>query len=109
MTVRLWAVLAAAGALAVATVSGCSSKNENAIKITGSDTMVNLAQAWAEGFRGDHPDVSLQIKGGGSGMGIAALCAGKIQIATASAPAAASTAQSLTVIDGPCVSFPRAM
>jgi phosphate transport system substrate-binding protein len=86
MTLRLWAVLAVAGALAVATVSGCSNQNENAIKITGSDTMVNLAQAWAEGFRGDHPDISLQIKGGGSGMGIAALCAGKIQIATASRP-----------------------
>ncbi len=77
MTLRLSAVLAVAVALAVATVSGCSTKNENAIKITGSDTMVNLAQAWAEGFRGDHPDISLQIKGGGSGVGIAALCSGQ--------------------------------
>jgi len=66
--------------------AGCSSQNDNAIKITGSDTMVNLAQAWAEAFRADHPDISPQIKGGGSGMGIAALCAGKIQIATASRP-----------------------
>ena len=86
MTARLWALLAAGGALALATASGCSSRNENAIKITGSDTMVNLAQAWAEGFRDDHADISLQIKGGGSGMGIAALCSGKIQIATASRP-----------------------
>jgi len=86
MTTRLWALLAAGGALAMATASGCSSRNENAIKITGSDTMVNLAQAWVEGFRVDHPDISVQIKGGGSGMGIAALCSGKIQIATASRP-----------------------
>ena len=84
MTLRLWAVLAVAGGLAVATVSGCSNQNENAIKITGSDTMVNLAQAWAESFHGDHPEISLQVNGGGSGVGIASLCDGKIDIATAS-------------------------
>lgn len=71
-------------AVAALCCTSCSSQNDNAIKITGSDTMVNLAQAWAEAFRQNHPDISPQIKGGGSGMGIAALCSGKIQIATAS-------------------------
>lgn len=54
------------------------------VRVTGSDTMVNLAQAWAEEFNKDHPAVSIPVKGGGSGVGIADLCAGKIQIATAS-------------------------
>ena len=65
-------------------VVGCSRQNDDTIKLTGSDTMVNLTQAWAEAFHADHPDISLQVKGGGSGIGIAALCAGKIQIASAS-------------------------
>jgi phosphate transport system substrate-binding protein len=56
------------------------------VRITGSDTMVNLAQAWAEEFNKDHPLISIPVKGGGSGVGIADLCAGKIQIATASRP-----------------------
>ena len=41
------------------------------IKIAGSDTMVNLAQAWAERYMGQFPDVSVQVSGGGSGVGIA--------------------------------------
>ena len=60
--------------------------DDNTIKLTGSDTMVDLAEAWAEAFHEQHPDISLQVKGGGSGVGIAALCSGKIQIATASRP-----------------------
>jgi phosphate transport system substrate-binding protein len=72
--------------LAAIALAGCSGANEGAVKITGSDTMVGLAQAWAEEFRVNHPDISPQIKGGGSGTGIAALCSGKIQIATASRP-----------------------
>jgi phosphate transport system substrate-binding protein len=83
---QLYYLTAATAACLVAAFLGCSSQDENAIRITGSDTMVNLAQAWAEAFRTDHPDISPQIKGGGSGMGIAALCAGKIDIATASRP-----------------------
>jgi phosphate transport system substrate-binding protein len=86
MQYRLIRTLAVGGALVALGVTGCYSRNENAIKVTGSDTMVNLAQAWAESFRSTHPDISPQIKGGGSGVGIAALCAGKIDIATASRP-----------------------
>ena len=82
---RLCASLIGAALLALS-VSACSKKNDNAVKITGSDTMVGLAQAWAEAFQVNHPDISPQIKGGGSGMGIAALCSGKIEIATASRP-----------------------
>jgi phosphate transport system substrate-binding protein len=82
----LFYLAATTAACLAAALLGCSSQDGNAIRITGSDTMVNLAQAWAEAFRADHPDISPQIKGGGSGMGIAALCSGKIDIATASRP-----------------------
>ena len=41
------------------------------IRLTGSDTMVNLNQAWAENYKTSSPDVSVQVAGGGSGVGIA--------------------------------------
>jgi phosphate transport system substrate-binding protein len=55
-----------------------------AIRITGSDTMVNLVQAWAENYRKARPDVSVQVAGGGSGVGIAGLTDGILDIASSS-------------------------
>jgi len=46
--------------------------------------MVNLAQSWAEAYCAEHAEVSPQIRGGGSGVGLAALCNGKVEIATSS-------------------------
>ncbi|HTP59298.1 MAG TPA: phosphate ABC transporter substrate-binding protein [Spirochaetia bacterium] len=51
---------------------------------TGSDTLVNLALAWAERYMEIHPEVRISVTGGGSGTGIAALINGTIQIANAS-------------------------
>jgi phosphate transport system substrate-binding protein len=50
----------------------------------GSDTMVNLALAWAEAYHDLHPEVSVSVTGGGSGTGIAALINGSTEIANAS-------------------------
>jgi len=54
------------------------------IQNTGSDTLVNLALAWAEAYMRLHPDVRISVTGGGSGTGIASLLNGTIQIANAS-------------------------
>jgi phosphate transport system substrate-binding protein len=54
------------------------------VRVTGSDTMVNLVQAWAENYRSDHPDVSVQVSGGGSGVGIASLIDGIVDLAASS-------------------------
>lgn len=54
------------------------------IRITGSDTMVNLVQAWAENYKKKRPDVSVQVAGGGSGVGIAGLIDGILDLAAAS-------------------------
>ncbi len=51
---------------------------------TGSDTLVNLALAWAERYMEINPDVRISVTGGGSGTGIASLINGTIQIANAS-------------------------
>lgn len=68
--------------------SGGSESGEQATRATiqnkGSDTMVNVAQAWAEEYRKVAPDVEVEVSGGGSGVGIAALIRGTVDIANAS-------------------------
>ena len=54
------------------------------IQNIGSDTMVNLAQAWAEAYGKVKPDVSVEVSGGGSGIGVAALLNGTCDIANSS-------------------------
>lgn len=54
------------------------------IQNKGSDTLVNLALAWAEKYQSEHPEVSISVTGGGSGTGIAALINGTVDIANAS-------------------------
>jgi phosphate transport system substrate-binding protein len=54
------------------------------IQNIGSDTMVNLAQAWAEAYAKVEPGVSVEVSGGGSGIGIAALINGTCDIANSS-------------------------
>jgi phosphate transport system substrate-binding protein len=56
----------------------------NTITIKGSDTMVRLGQRWAEEYMKAHPDVVIQVSGGGSGTGIAALINGTTDICEAS-------------------------
>jgi len=54
------------------------------IQNKGSDTMVNLAQAWAEEYHKVNPNVAVEVSGGGSGVGIAALIKGAVDIANSS-------------------------
>lgn len=56
------------------------------ITVKGSDTMVILAQRWAENYMKQHPETSIQVTGGGSGVGIAALINGTTDIANSSRP-----------------------
>jgi phosphate transport system substrate-binding protein len=66
---------------------GCKRSKQSqktVIQNTGSDTMVNLAQAWAEEYPKVVPTVSVEVSGGGSGTGIAALINGTVDIANCS-------------------------
>lgn len=56
------------------------------VTVKGSDTLVILVQRWAENFTKKHPAIKVQVTGGGSGTGIAALINGSTQIASASRP-----------------------
>lgn len=54
------------------------------IQNKGSDTIVNLALAWAERYQAEHPEVRISVTGGGSGTGLAALINGTADLANAS-------------------------
>lgn len=79
-------------AIVVLLLSACTSENAGTnstnpayyIENKGSDTIVNLALAWAEAYQGKHPDVSIAVTGGGSGTGIAALINKTVDLANAS-------------------------
>jgi phosphate transport system substrate-binding protein len=66
---------------------GCKKKEgeeKTVISVKGSDTMVNLSQKWAEVYMQQNPNVSIQVTGGGSGTGVAALLNGTTDLANAS-------------------------
>jgi phosphate transport system substrate-binding protein len=63
---------------------GKSGEPQTIIRVEGSDTMVNIAQAWAERYHAACPDVSVQVLGGGSGVGIASLTDGNCSMANSS-------------------------
>ena len=76
---------AALFAALILSFAGCGSSSGNsAIQVSGSDTMVNVAQKWAEVYMEANPDIQIQVAGGGSGLGIASLIDGDIQMANAS-------------------------
>ena len=63
---KMFSILALAAATSVSALAGN-------ITVKGSDTLVILAQKWAEVYMGQHSDVKIQVSGGGSGIGFAAL------------------------------------
>jgi phosphate transport system substrate-binding protein len=72
--------------LATALFFGFTSQRGDVITVKGSDTMVILAQRWAEVYMSKHPNVTVQVTGGGSGVGISALINGTTDICNASRP-----------------------
>jgi phosphate transport system substrate-binding protein len=69
--------------LAVVLVAGMLFAGGN-ITIKGSDTLVRLGQRWAEAYMAKNPGVVLQVSGGGSGTGIAAMLNGSTDVCQAS-------------------------
>jgi len=81
-----WGILAGCSTTPQAgSSSGETAPSENTyIENKGSDTIVNLALAWAEYYQGVSPNVRISVTGGGSGTGLAALVNGTVDIANAS-------------------------
>lgn len=75
-------------ALILLSLAGCSRDSSAGgrvlIQNKGSDTLVNVAQAWAEKYKDIDPSVAVAVTGGGSGTGISALINGTVDIASSS-------------------------
>ena len=72
-------------ALAIIACGGGGDRNQRAvIQNRGSDTLLNVAQAWAEAYATVNPNVAVAVTGGGSGTGISAMINGNVDIANAS-------------------------
>jgi len=69
---------------AVMLVACGGGERRQVIQNKGSDTLVNVAQAWAEAYQTVHPGVVVAVSGGGSGTGIAAMINGTVDIANSS-------------------------
>lgn len=72
--------------LVIATMAFGFTYDNKVITVKGSDTMVILAQRWAEKYMESHSGITIQVTGGGSGIGLAALINGSTDIANASRP-----------------------
>ena len=86
----IWPILIAGILILTACSSSTSEESSQSgssayyIENKGSDTLVNLALAWAERYQEEYPDIQISVTGGGSGTGFTALINGTIDIANAS-------------------------
>ena len=83
MNIRILSILG----LAIVFLNGCggsSNGSRSLIQNKGSDTLVNVAQAWAEEYKKFNPKVSVAVTGGGSGTGISAMINGTVDLANTS-------------------------
>ena len=77
-------IILATTLLASSLLTTMSPQARTLIQNKGSDTLVNVAQAWAEAYPEVNPEVAVAVSGGGSGTGIAAMINGTVDIANAS-------------------------
>lgn len=82
VSLALWVFLAACSG--TSGQPGSQPATSSNIQNKGSDTLVNLALAWAEEYQAGHPEVGISVTGGGSGTGISALLNRTVDIANAS-------------------------
>lgn len=74
---------------------GSEAGHRAVIQNKGSDTLVNVAQAWAEAYGKVNPSVVVSVAGGGSGTGISALINGTVDLANSSRPLSVSEANAV--------------
>lgn len=84
LVVALVAALSSTSCAPASPAQAASDTSAAYIENKGSDTLVNLALAWAENYQSERPGVRISVTGGGSGTGIAAIINGTVDIANAS-------------------------
>ncbi|MEJ2620627.1 MAG: phosphate ABC transporter substrate-binding protein [Candidatus Thiodiazotropha sp.] len=84
MKIPRFTALPMAAALVLLSAQTVQAADRTVIQNKGSDTLVNVAQAWAEEYVKVDANVAVAVSGGGSGTGIAAMINGTVDIANAS-------------------------
>jgi phosphate transport system substrate-binding protein len=84
LTIIIFVLVSSASCGRSSLEEAASDSSATYIENKGSDTIVNLALAWAERYQAEHPEVRISVTGGGSGTGIASLINGTVDIANAS-------------------------
>ena len=84
LAIAILAIVFSASCGPASSAETASDSSAGYIENKGSDTIVNLALAWAERYQAAHPEVRISVTGGGSGTGIASLINGTVDIANAS-------------------------
>ena len=72
---------------------------QSRIRIRGSDTMLHLNEQWAKRFMEQQKDLSIEVSGGGSGVGLRSLIAGEVELAAASRELKPEEVAALTTAD----------
>jgi phosphate transport system substrate-binding protein len=80
------ATISPAGSASGNASAAAPAKPAGPLTVKGSDTMVGLSQKWAEVYMAGHAGTSIQVTGGGTGTGIAALVNGGTDLCNASRP-----------------------
>jgi phosphate transport system substrate-binding protein len=83
---RLMAILLAVVSTTILSTAGLQAAGKTTITLKGSDTMLPLGQRWAEAYMAQNRNVVIQVTGGGSGVGFAALINGSTDICQGSRP-----------------------
>src|SRR3990172_2353851 len=82
--ITIFVLVVSASCGPASSAEAASDSSATYIENKGSDTIVNLALAWAEKYQSDHPEIRISVTGGGSGTGIASLINGTVDLANAS-------------------------
>jgi phosphate transport system substrate-binding protein len=64
----------------IVSLSGCTTQNENTIKISGANALQPMMQVWADEYHKIHPEINIDVGGGGAGKGMTEALAGVVNI-----------------------------
>jgi phosphate transport system substrate-binding protein len=62
------------------TISGCTNQQKNVIKISGANALQPMMEVWAKEYQKLHPEIRIDVSGGGAGKGMTEAMAGVVDI-----------------------------
>jgi phosphate transport system substrate-binding protein len=66
--------------IAVTSISGCIGQESRTIEVSGANALQPMMEIWAEEYEKIHPDIKVNVNGGGAGLGMTQALAGSVDI-----------------------------